>query len=150
MSFYKFARLFAVFGVLIGGQALAAEDRYGSQKVVYHMNAEGGEEGERYRGALKNIQNQIDAVGKDKIEVKVVMHGDGVGLVKYAVTNQNLQMDVTSLKTQNVQFLVCNNTLTQRKISKDELFEVFDEDIVPSGVAELSYLQQQGYTYIKP
>ena len=27
---------------------------------------------------------------------------------------------------------------------------VFEEDIVPSGVAELSHLQQQGYTYIKP
>jgi intracellular sulfur oxidation DsrE/DsrF family protein len=38
-----------------------------------------------------------------------------------------------------------------RKIDyEDELFEVFDDMIVPSGVAELSHLQQQGYTYIKP
>ena len=48
-------------------------------------------------------------------------------------------------------FLVCNNTLTSRKIDyENDLFEVFEDDIVPSGVAELSYLEQQGYTYIKP
>jgi hypothetical protein len=41
--------------------------------------------------------------------------------------------------------------LRGRKISyENDLFEVFEEDIVPSGVAEVSYLQQQGYTYIKP
>ena len=58
---------------------------------------------------------------------------------------------MTNLKTQHVAFNVCNNTLVGRKIdySKD-LFEVFEDDIVPSGVAELSRLQQMGYTYIKP
>ena len=60
-------------------------------------------------------------------------------------------MSVTSLKSQNVAFQVCNNTLKGRKISyENDLFEVWQDDIVPSGVAELSHLQQQGYTYIKP
>ncbi len=30
------------------------------------------------------------------------------------------------------------------------LFNVDEKDIVPSGVAELAKLQQQGYMYIKP
>jgi intracellular sulfur oxidation DsrE/DsrF family protein len=38
-----------------------------------------------------------------------------------------------------------------RKIDyKTDLFDVYEEDIVPSGVAELSRLQAMGYTYIKP
>ncbi len=38
-----------------------------------------------------------------------------------------------------------------RNISyKNDLFEVLEDNIVPSGVAELSHLQQMGYTYIKP
>ena len=58
---------------------------------------------------------------------------------------------VVSLKSQDVEFHVCNNTLKGRKISyENDLFDVYEEDIVPSGVAELSYLQQKGYTYIKP
>ncbi|XDZ69645.1 hypothetical protein AB8879_06555 [Alphaproteobacteria bacterium LSUCC0744] len=38
-----------------------------------------------------------------------------------------------------------------KKLSPEkDLYDVFEEDIVPSGVAELSHLQMQGYTYIKP
>lgn len=128
-----------------------ADDRYSNQKVVYHVNIKGGDKDGAYRMVLRNVQNHVEAVGRDKVNVKVVMHGDGVDLLKHAITNQSLQMDVTNLKTQNVQFLVCANTLEGRNIDPDkDLFEVAPEDIVPSGVAELSHLQQQGYTYIKP
>ncbi len=138
------------FAAISGAQA-ADEARYGKQKVVYHINYPGGDGGKKYYGALRNIQNHINAVGKENLDVKVVMHGNGVGLLKLAATDLKLQGNVSNLKTQNVAFNVCANTLTGRKIDKDkELFEVFDEDIVPSGVAELSRLQQMGYTYVKP
>lgn len=143
---------FAVLTLLAAGSAAAqGSDRYGQQKVVYHINGNGGEDDKAYRGALRNVQNHINAVGRDNIEVKVVLHGNGVGLLQNAMENEQLQMDVTSLRGQNVVFLVCNNTLTGRDISYEEdLFEVFEDQIVPSGVAELSYLQGQGYTYVKP
>lgn len=151
-----FTKLVAVFASLafvafaLTGAATANE-RYGKQKVVYHINYNGGEEDAAYRGALRNIQNHINAVGVDNMEIKVVLHGNGVSLLKSAKSNEKLQMDVTSLKTQNVAFNVCNNTLVGRKIDYNaDLFEVFEDDIVPSGVAELSRLQQMGYTYIKP
>lgn len=135
----------------VGTAQAADESRYGKQKVVYHINYDGGEGGKKYFGALRNIQNHINAVGKDNIEVKVVMHGNGLGLLKQAKDDLKLQGNVTNLKTQNVTFDVCSNTLKGRKIDKDkDLFEVYDEDIVPSGVAEVSRLQQMGYTYIKP
>lgn len=131
--------------------AYAEEGRYGKQKVVYHINYKGGEGGKKYYGALRNIQNHINAVGKDNIEVKVVMHGNGLGLLQQAKNDLKLQGNITNLKTQNVVFNVCANTLKGRKIDKDkDLFDVYDEDIVPSGVAELSRLQGMGYTYIKP
>ena len=143
-----FAALF-IFGNL--GVVADAEERYGKQKVVYHVNYNGGEKDKRYRGAMRNIQNHINAVGAENMEIKVVLHGNGLGVLKSAKTNDSLQSQVASLKSQNVEFHVCNNTLKGRKISySDDLFDVFEEDIVPSGVAELSRLQQMGYTYIKP
>ncbi|CFX07528.1 conserved exported protein of unknown function [Candidatus Filomicrobium marinum] len=142
---------FGTLAVIAAPIAMAEGDRYSKQKVVYHINYDGGEDGKAYKGALGNIQNHINAVGKDNIDVKVVLHGDGVNLLRVAKDNLQLQGTVSNLKLQNVAFAVCNNTLKGRKIDKDnDLFEVFDEDIVPSGVAELSYLQGQGYTYIKP
>ena len=128
-----------------------AEERYGKQKVVYHINYDGGQDDKKYRGAMRNIQNHINAVGADNMDIKIVLHGNGLGLLSQAKTNELLQGQVLELKGQNADFHVCNNTLKGRKISyENDLFDVFEEDIVPSGVAELSHLQIQGYTYIKP
>jgi len=128
-----------------------ANDRYGKQKVVYHINYPGGEGDKKYIGAMRNIQNHINAVGAENMDIKVVLHGNGVGLLSQAKTNETLSGRVLELKGQNATFHVCNNTLVGRKISyENDLFDVFEDDIVPSGVAELSHLQQQGYTYIKP
>mgnify|MGYP001198735838 CR=1 FL=1 len=142
----------ALFGVLLGGATKAeAAERYAKQKVVYHINYEGGEADKKYRGALRNIQNHINAVGAENMDVMVVLHGNGLALLKDAKSNDKLKGQVVSLKSQNVKFNVCNNTLKGRKINYEkDLLEVFPEDIVPSGVAELSRLQQMGYTYIKP
>lgn len=149
----KILKLALVALALIGFStgSLQANERYGKQKVVYHINYNGGEDDKAYRAALRNIQNHINAVGYENMDIKVVLHGNGLGLLKGAKTNKKLQGDVTNLKTQNVAFAVCNNTLKGRKIDYEkDLFEVFQDNIVPSGVAELSHLQQQGYTYIKP
>lgn len=128
-----------------------AGDRYGKQKVVYHINYNGGDDDKKYRGAMRNIQNHINAVGADNLDLKVVLHGNGVALLAQAKTNDKLKVAVSGLKAQDVSFHVCSNTLRGRKIDYGkDLFEVFDEDIVPSGVAELAHLQAQGYTYIKP
>ncbi|MCP5366351.1 MAG: DsrE family protein [Hyphomicrobiales bacterium] len=142
------AILMAVSLLAAGAQA---DGRYGKQKVVYHINYDGGDGDKRYRGALRNIQNHINAVGAENMDVKVVLHGNGLGVLKSAKTNEQLKVAVASLKSQNVAFQVCANTLRGRKIDfNTDLFDVYQEDIVPSGVAELSHLQQQGYTYIKP
>ncbi|MBP0482960.1 DsrE family protein [Sagittula salina] len=126
-------------------------ERYGKQKVVYHINYPGGEGDKAYKGAMRNIQNHINAVGAENVEIKVVMHGSGVDLVAHAKEDQTLQTSIGSLKSQKVAFEVCNNTLKGRNINySDDLYDVWEDDIVPSGVAELSRLQQMGYTYIKP
>lgn len=142
----------ALFGLTTTlDSAEAASDRYGDQKAVYHINANGGEGDAYYIGALRNIQNHLNAVGADKMEVRVVLHGNGVNLLANALGNETLQTRVVELKGQNVAFVVCNNTLVGRNIDPDnDLFDVWESDIVPSGVAELSYLQQQGFTYVKP
>ena len=69
--------------IAVVGHAGAAE-KYGKQKVVYHINGDGGPESKAYKAALVNVQNHVNAVGKDNIDVKVVLHGDGVKLLMAA------------------------------------------------------------------
>jgi len=149
----KFSYLLASFAalmMLLGSVTSADAGRYGKQRVVYHVNYTGGKDDKAYKGALRNIQNHINAVGAKNLDLKVVIHGNGIFLLKTAKAPGKLQSAVASLKSQDVNFSVCANTLKGKKIKQDDLYEVFDNDIVPSGVAELAYLQQKGYTYIKP
>lgn len=141
------------------GAALAAPE-YAKQKVVYHIN---GDNPKQQAGALRNIQNHINAVGAENLDLRVVMHGNGVSLVllpealpevpkfKHANADEPMQAKIDGLKNQGVAFKVCANTLKGRKVNLEEqLYNVDSGDVVPSGVAELAHLQAQGFTYIKP
>lgn len=145
------AALLALAALTIGTTQGALAEGYGKQKVVYHINYDGGPDSKAYKGAMRNIQNHINAVGAENLDLKVVLHGNGLGVLMNAKEDETLQTAVGSLKSQNVSFHVCNNTLQGRDISyEDDLYDVWEQDIVPSGVAELAHLQQQGYAYIKP
>ena len=149
----------ALMAVVLGVASIAgAADRYTKQKVVYHINYYGAKQQE---GALRNIQNHINAVGAENLDLKVVMHGNGVSLVmepeylsdtkmKEANATAEMQAKIAGLKQQGVEFNICANTLKGRQVPMDALYDTTDADIVPSGVAELAHLQSQGYTYIKP
>ena len=104
---------------------------YGKQKVIYHINYDNPKQ---QAGALRNIQNHINAVGAENLEVKVVLHGNGLSLLTYpeslsktklkqANATEEMQAKVDGLKTQGVQFNVCANTLKGKKISmEDDLY----------------------------
>lgn len=140
----------ALFFTSVAFENAAAQDSYAPQKVVYHINYDGTGE-TSYRSALGNIQNHINAVGSENLEIKVVLHGDGLGLLMSAMSDDALQTRIVGLKSENVSFQVCNNTLVGRDISwRDDLYDTWEEDIVPSGVAEVAKLQHEGYAYIKP
>ena len=140
--------------------ATADDKGYGKQKVVYHINYD---DPKKQTGALRNIQNHINAVGAENLDLKVVLHGNGLALLlepdalarvpkfKHANANDKMTATIDTLKGQNVAFNVCANTVNGRKVDvKRDLYSVDEKDIVPSGVAELAKLQQQGYVYIKP
>ena len=140
---------FALVSLLsLGGLGAAYAEDYGKQKVVYHVNYDDEKE---LTGALRNIQNHINAVGKDNLDLRVVMHGPGVTLLKLAQTKPDMADKVANLKRQGIHFNVCANTLKGKKLNyKTDLYEVSEQDIVPSGVAEIAHLQSKGYSYVKP
>jgi uncharacterized protein len=139
-----------VIGILTLGASISssfAED-YGKQKVVYHIDYDNRK---HQIGTMRNIQNHIDAIGADKLDLRVVMHGRGYTLLKHANSDARFEQQVASLKKQGVKMLICANTIRNKKINvKNDLYDVDPEDIVPSGVAEIAHLQKLGYSYVKP
>ena len=80
---------------------------------------------------MRNIQNHINAVGAENLDLKVVLHGNGVALLiepdalarvpkfKFANANDNMTAKIDGLKNQGVAFNVCANTVKGRKVSVD-------------------------------
>lgn len=120
---------------------------YGKQKVVYHINYDNPK---RQKGALRNVQNHINAVGAKNLDLRIVMHGKGFTLLQAANKDLELQNKIMSLKDQGVKLQLCANTIRGKKLDKKKLFGLKDSDIVPSGVAEIAHLEALGYSYVKP
>jgi intracellular sulfur oxidation DsrE/DsrF family protein len=152
--------LAGVVGLMAWSGIAAASPAYGKQKVVYHVNYDNPKQ---QTGALRNIQNHINAVGKENLDLRVVMHGNGLSMVllpealghtkgfKQANADAQRQAAIDNLKIQGVKFNICANTITGRKVNPDQdLYDFAQSDVVPSGVAELAHLQAQGFTYLKP
>ena len=144
--------LLLTFGFATGAVA------YDKQKAAYHINYD---DAKRQTGALRNIQNHINAVGASNIDLRVVMHGNGLSLLLLPEELKNTKMNkgnatdkmqatIANLKSQGVKFSVCANTLKGKKIDLDQLYDAEKADVVPSGVAEIAHLQSQGFAYMRP
>ncbi|MGE0056047.1 MAG: DsrE family protein [Hyphomicrobium sp.] len=145
----------AAFAALILPAAIradepASESFYAPQKVVFHNNGRGDDSAKYFKGLLRNITNNIEAVGSDRIDIKVVDHSDGIKLFQLANTDAEFAKTLNELRAKGVQFLICRNTLKERNIDWHTLYGVKETDLVPSGIAHLVYLQQQGYAYLHP
>jgi intracellular sulfur oxidation DsrE/DsrF family protein len=150
-----FAFILAI-GLFAGVSASA--DAEGRHKAVYHVNYYGAK---HQTSTLINIQNHINAVGRDNLDLVVVLHGDGLSLLMYpdAVGSNKMSEGnakdavlarIEGLKQQGVKFQICRNTIAGRGIDMSDLYDVAEDDIVPSGVAQIAILQAQGYAYLKP
>lgn len=115
-------------------------------KVVYHFS-----EGlAQASNGLRNIGNHLEV--NPGARIVVVSHARGVDfLMKGAKdANGNSYEDlVEQLKLRGVRFDVCEITLRNRKLVREQF--IADASFVPSGVAEVTRLQQrEGYAYLKP
>ena len=129
--------------VLAAGCASVAPSQ---DKVVYHLS-----EGlPQASNGLRNIGNHLE-VNPDA-RIVVVSHARGVDfLMKDARdANGNRYSDlVEQLKIRGVRFEVCEITLRNRRLAKEQF--ISDATFVPSGVAEVTRLQQrEGFAYLKP
>ena len=136
-----------VLSLMLSGWVFASAS-YAKQKVVYHVNYF---DVKRSIGAMRNAQNHINALGQGNHEIRFVLHGNGVELLrKVAQESPDAANRIDSLRSQGVNFNICANTLKGRKIALEDLHFAEQADIVPSGVAEIGKLQQEGFVYLIP
>ncbi len=125
--------------------SLAALGARAQEKVVYHFDS-GLEQATR---GLRNINNHLEVDPKAKIVA--VTHADGVDFLMEGAKDRLGPFDarVQDLMGRGVKFEVCEITLRNRKLKKDQF--ILGVEFVPSGVVQITHLQQkEGYAYLKP
>lgn len=145
----QFTRAALLVAASVAAAPAVAGD-YAAQKVVYHNSGTQADAGVYFRHFLGNVNNHINAVGEDNIEIVVVAHGDGLAMMQMAQDEPDLAKRIDALRERDVRFVICRNTLTSREIALDDLYAVGEDDVIPSGVAEIARLEQQGFVYIHP
>jgi len=124
---------------------------YGRQQVIYHIDQSAGVLNGHYRHVLQVAKNHVDAVGADKLDLRIILQGEGVDFLSWARGSFDARHKIDELKLQGVKFLVCRNTLLARGIDPDrELYDVQREDVIRTAVGEIAQLEQKGFQYIKP
>lgn len=118
----------------------------GPDKVVYHIN----DTGAQASNALRNAGNHLEV--NPKAQIVVVTHAQGVDFLFNDAKDKNgnpYNIPVEQLRSQGVKFDVCEITLRDRTLTKDKFIP--EVSFVPSGVAEITRLQQRGgYAYLRP
>lgn len=119
----------------------------GPTEVVYHID---DAETQGIKG-LRNIRNHLDVSPQTKIIV--VTHANGVDIMMEGAKDKKNGIEyaplVGALKSRGVRFEVCEITLKNRNLKKDQF--ILDTDFTPSGVVRVADLQYQNhFAYIKP
>lgn len=92
---------------------------------------------------IRQLNNILEAAPNAQIEV--VTHGMGIDLLK--LKNNPFENPLKQLKERGVEFVVCENTLKQRNMKKEQFLPL--AGFVPSAVLELVIKQEKGWIYIK-
>jgi len=125
--------------------SLAAGLAWAQEKAVYHFDS-GLEQATK---GLRNINNHLEV--DPKARIIAVTHADGVDFLMEGAKDRFGPFDarVQDLMAKGVKFQVCEITLRNRKLKKEQF--ILGVEFVPSGVVQITHLQQkEGYAYLKP
>ncbi len=111
-------------------------------KTLFHLNSS---EVSKQSELLGNIQNLMDDKTVEVDEIVVLLNADAVDMVKQGSQAEEFLEEFIE---EGVEIKACSNSLENREIGEDDIVE--SVETVPSGVGELTRLQDEGFHYIKP
>ena len=138
------SKFFLILAMFVASNGFA----FAQDKVVYHID---NAEAQATKG-LRNVRNHLDVAPDTKIIV--VTHANGVDfLMEGAKDKANPNVDysalVSDLKARGVKFEVCEITLKNRNLNKNQF--ILDAEFTPSGVVRIGQLQsREKFAYLKP
>lgn len=131
--------------VMASAATAAATGESGVHKVVIQVSTG---DAQVQRMALNNAANLQERFGADNVQIEIVTYGPGLGLVTAKRENS---ARVERMAMEGIRFSACHNTMEGIKRKTGHLPDLSDGvQVVPSGIARIVILQEQGYAYVRP
>jgi intracellular sulfur oxidation DsrE/DsrF family protein len=132
----------ATLSTILGAASLLAQAQ---DAVVYHIDNAATQ-------AVKGLRNVRNHLAVDpQARITVVTHANGVDFLMDGAKDPSggeFAGPVSALTAQGVKFEVCEITLKNRNLKKEQFLQ--EASFTPSGVVRLAKLQKAGAAYIKP
>lgn len=96
-----------------------------------------------HKALMKQLNNIVTVAPETKVEVVV----QGGGLTMLMLNKTIVQEKIAQLKKKNVEFMACEFSMTDRKITKEMMIP--EAGFVPYGILEIVAKQEEGWSYIK-
>lgn len=91
-------------------------------------------------GQVRNIMKQLPDA-----QIEVVCHANSLDML--LKSGSKVASHIAELTSQNVRFVACENTMARKKATVEDL--VAGVETVPSGLVEIIFKQEEGWSYIK-
>jgi len=103
--------------------------------------------------ALNNAEN-LAKFYKDKgepMQIEFVAYGAGLNMVRSDTSPVKERLAAMTSSMKDVTFTGCGNTLTsQSRLENKNITLIPEARILPSGIARVVELEEQGWTYVRP
>jgi uncharacterized protein len=127
-------------GMPLKAQSQASDVDLAEHKIVFQLTS-----GDTtvHKMLVRQLGNVLVAAPNSKVEV--VCHGPGIAMLTSLTTI--VHPKIIDLKKKGIEFVVCENTLAERKVSKTEIIP--EAGFVKAGIIEIVKKQEEGWSYIR-
>ena len=132
--------LFAFVPLLAAAPVLAQQKK--KQRVIFQVS---DNDPAKWSLALNNARNVQQDLGKDNVEIEIVVYGPGLGMLK---AESKVADRLAQALDDNVGLLACENTMTNTKVSRNDMYGGIA--YVKAGVTHIMKRQREGWAYIRP
>jgi len=103
--------------------------------------------------ALNNAEN-LTKFYQDKgetVQIEFVAYGPGLAMMRSDISPVKPRLEQFAANLKNVSFSGCGNTLAGQSAKENKSLSLVPEaHVVPTGVARIVELQEQGWSYVRP
>ena len=124
----------------MNAQTESADVDLAQHKIVFQLTSA---DTNVHKMLVRQLGNVLAAAPNSMVEV--VCHGPGIAMLTAKQTV--VHPKVSELKGKGINFVVCENTLKEKKVAKEEIIP--EAGFVKAGIIEIVKKQEEGWSYIR-